>query len=128
MAARLCDPVTCSFSEEGGKKKGASKCRVTLVNEHNDYIPFFCGGCMAHTPPSAPFLRPMFYSYHLLTLPKYKSVKLFLCVGSQGACSLVSCLKPIRKCAYGWGCPWGLFLDAFLYYTNIPDWLSQPNS
>lgn len=80
------------------------------------------------TPPSASFLHPMYYSYNLLTLPKYKSVKLFLCVDSQGAWSLVSCLKPIRKCGYDWGCPWGLFLDGFLYYTNILDWLSQPNS
>lgn len=78
--------------------------------------------------PSAPFLHPMYYSYNLLTLPKYKSVKLFLCVDSQGAWSLISCLKPIRKCGYDWVCPWGLFLDGFLYYTNILDWLSQPNS
>lgn len=120
-----------------GKKKGALKCRVRLVNEYNDCIPFFflLGGSTTprSTPPSlstpfALFLHPMYYSYNLLTLPKYRSVKLFLCVDSQGAWSLVSCLKPIRKCGYDWGCPWGLFLDGFLYYTNILDWLSQPNS
>lgn len=130
MAACLCGPVTCCGASErrGGGKKKASKCRVRLVNEYNDYIPLFFGRWLHGTPPSAPFLHPMYYSYNLFTLPKYKSVKLFLCVDSQGAWSLVSCLKPIRKCGYDWGCPWGLFLDGFLYYTNILDWLSQPNS
>lgn len=72
----------------------------------SDLIPVFvcvCFLCMAGTSPlepCAPFLHPMFYSYHLLTLPTYKSVKLFLCVDSRGAWSLVSCLKPTRKCAH----------------------------
>lgn len=106
MAASLCGPVT--FCRAAGGRRGALKCRVRLVNEYNDCIPLFLsffllpllGG--STTPrtlsfPSAPFLRPMYYSYNLLTLPKYKSVKLFLCVDSRGAWSLVSCLKPIPK-------------------------------
>lgn len=113
----------CGASEE--EKKGPRNVESDLNTM--TYIPIsrWLHGTL---PPLLHFCTPMYYSYHLLTLPKYKSVKLFLCVDSQGAWSLVSCLKPIRKCGYDWGCPWGLFLDGFLYYTNILDWLSQPNS
>lgn len=37
MAACLCGPVT--FCRAAGGGRGALKCRVRLVNEHNDCIP-----------------------------------------------------------------------------------------
>lgn len=105
-----------------GLKMSSQTCKLILQS------PFFYHRWLRGAPPLQQFCTPMYYSYNLLTLLKYKSVKLFLCVDSRGAWSLVSCLKPNRKCGYDWGCPWGLFLDGFLYYTNIPDWPSQPNS
>lgn len=140
MAACLCGPVTCCWGyregtgrgKKGGLEMSSQTCKWIQWLHSFFFPPRWLHDTQIHPPslstPFALFLHPMYYSYNLLTLPKYKSVKLFLCVDSQGAWSLVSCLKPIRKCGYDWGCPWGLFLDGFLYYTNILDWLSQPNS
>lgn len=134
MAACLCGPMTCCGAREGtgGRKRKKKKKGLKMSSQTCKWIQWlhslFSVAPWHPHPASALFLHAMYYSYNLLTLPKYKSVKLFLCVDSQGAWSLVSCLKPIRKCGYDWGCPWGLFLDGFLYYTNILDWLSQPNS
>ena len=64
-------------------------------------VPLFFSPMWLHDtpppPPSTPFLHPMYYSYNLLTLPKYKSVKLFLCVDSQGAWSFGIMFKTYPK-------------------------------
>lgn len=89
---------TCCAGREETPPNRAFKCRVRLVKEYNDIILFFFFP-FSHIPPTlpAPFLHPMYYSYHLLTLPKYKSAKLFLRVDSRGAWSFGIMFKTYPK-------------------------------